>query len=95
MRLVLIEWVDSYGCSSQWRHLENCTPELLLCRSVGWLLHDGDDVKVIVPHLIETDTESRIADQGCGDMTIPASAIRSVTDLRVVPAEPAEKAGWV
>jgi hypothetical protein len=83
MRLVLIEWVDSYGCSPQWRELSDCTPELLVCRSVGWLLHDGEDVKVVVPHVIESPESSRIADQGSGDMTIPTSAIRSISDVQV------------
>jgi hypothetical protein len=93
MRLVLVEWVDSYGCSSQWRELSECTPEVLVCRSVGWLLHDGDDVKVIVPHVIQTPEDSRIADQGSGDMAIPTSAIRSLSDVRVVKAKPARRAG--
>ena len=80
MRLVLIEWVDSMGCSSEWRTLEADHPHPLTCRSVGWLIHDGDDCKVIVPHVTEApDTTS--PRQGCGDMTIPARAILSITDL--------------
>lgn len=75
MRLVIIEWVDSFGCSSTWQSIQGCEPEALVCRSVGWLLHDGTDCKVIVPHLAEE------AAQGCGDMTIPVGSIRSVRDL--------------
>jgi hypothetical protein len=81
MRLVLIEWVDSYGGTTGWKALGDCTPDVLVCRSVGWLLHDRDDVKVIVPHLIEPAEDTRIAAQGRGDMTIPCAAIVSLREL--------------
>ena len=74
-QLVLIEWEDSYGCSSTWTEIvDPVTPVVLMCRSVGWLVYDGDDCKVLVPHI----AEGMPARQGCGDMTIPASAIRRV-----------------
>ena len=47
MRLVLIEWLDSYGCSSQWQDLQGASPAPLTCKSVGWLVHDADDCKVL------------------------------------------------
>ena len=81
MRLVLVEWHDSFGCSANWEEIgEDCAPKVLTCRSVGWLVYDGEDCKVIVPHLAEaTDHTLR---QGCGDMTIPARAILSLVDLQ-------------
>ena len=79
MRLVLVEWIDSYGCSTNWRRMEECEPAILSCRSVGWLLHDGDDAKVIVPHI--ADAEPEIHRQGCGDMTIPTKAITKIVDI--------------
>lgn len=85
MRLVLIEWVDAYGCSSSWEALEDPfkAPHVMTCRSVGWLVYDGEDRKVLVPHIAKTPPEE--ADQGCGDMTIPAVAIRRITDLAPAP----------
>lgn len=80
MRLVLIEWVDSFGCSSTWTSLSACDPEPMVCRSVGWLVHDGDDSKVVVPHVAHN------AEQGCGDMTIPTVAITKLVDLEERPA---------
>jgi len=80
MRLVMIEWVDSYGCSSNWQILKDCYAKPLLCRSVGWLFHDGDDCKVIIPHLSDTKSEE-IPPQGCGDMSIPTKSILNITDL--------------
>lgn len=80
MRLVLIEWVDSVGCSSSWADIETPFPKphVLTCRSVGWLGHDGDDCKVLIPHVAEVKDD---ADQGCGDMTIPTVAITRMIDL--------------
>jgi len=83
MRLVLVEWVDSYGCSPRWGELEDCSPQLLTCKSVGWLLRDGEDCKVVVPH-VGGDVPG-VKSQGCGEMTIPTSAIVRMVDL----AEPA------
>ena len=82
MRLVLIEWLDSFGCSSDWQILESCNPKPLVCRSVGWLFYDGDDCKVIVPHVSDPANE-HAPPQGCGDMTIPAKAIVEIVDLPV------------
>ena len=79
MRLVLIKWLDSFGCSATWQDLETSQPKPLICQSVGWLLHDGDDCKVIVPHI--TDQNSGVPRQGCGDMTIPAQVILDIIDL--------------
>lgn len=79
-RLVLIKWADSYGCSPRWEDLDGCDPQSLICYSVGWLVHDGPDCKVIVPHI--TDPNSNVVKrQGCGDMTIPARAILRLVDL--------------
>ena len=74
----LVEWVDSYGCSSTWESVENCRAKPLLCRSVGWIVHRDKNCVVIVPHM--TNDDETATKQGCGDMTIPTAAI-----LRMVP----------
>jgi len=81
-RLVLVEWLDSYGCSSEWQSLESCDPAPMKCYSVGWLVGDTLDCKVIVPYLSE-DGHPDIPIQGCGDMTIPTSAILNISDLSI------------
>ena len=79
MRLVLVEWVDSFGCSPGWQDLsDDCEPKTMLCRSVGWLFRDGADCKVLVPHVADVPGSAK---QGCGDMAIPTQAIRSIHDL--------------
>ena len=82
-RLVLIEWVDSYGCSSTCADLEGCDPEPMVCRSVGWLIHDDEKCKVVVPHLSQPD-HPNAGQQGCGDMTIPTSAVVKIADVGIV-----------
>ena len=79
MKLVLIEWVDSHSCNG-WHDIEDISEasELTHCRSVGWLLVDGKDCKVLVSHLAG---EGR-GQSGCGDMAIPVRAITKMTVLR-------------
>lgn len=84
-RLVYIKWVDSFGCSSTWEEIqEEYDPKPLICRSVGWLIHDGDDCKIIVPHLTSKEHDHAIQ-QGCGDMTIPTRAILKIVSLITTP----------
>ena len=79
--LVLVEWLDSFGCSSNWQSIEDLKPNPIVCRSVGWLIYDGDDCKVILPHI--TDSQKNIEKQGCGDMTIPSKCIIKIQNLVV------------
>ncbi len=80
MRLVYVEWFDSYGCSPSWTEIKDIKPSPMVCRSVGWLLYDGDECKVVVPHMMPDDHD-HAEPQGCGDMTIPVVAIKRVVDL--------------
>ena len=75
MKLVLVEWEDSFGCASDWERLDGCKPQVQTCRSVGWMLYNGDDCKVIVPHVAPK------SGHGCGDMTIPTRAIVRIAEL--------------
>lgn len=79
--LVLVVWVDSFGCASAWEPIKDSFegPEVLVCRSVGWLIHEDDQCLVVVPHIVEAS--DRTERQGCGDMTIPACAVKSVSYL--------------
>ena len=52
----------------------------LVCRSVGWLVLDGERAKVVAPHL--NQQEAGVALQGSGVMTIPARAVLRIVDLR-------------
>lgn len=76
---VYIEWEDSHGVSSDWQYLSQCKPSVVVCKSVGWLIHDGKECKVVVPHLTDS---AHVKRQGCGDMTIPTAAVLKMVNLR-------------
>ncbi len=78
-RLVLVEWEDSHGVSANWEYVSNCDPYVLVCKSVGWLIHEDDKCKVVVPHLTASD---KAREQGCGDMTIPAACVLRIVELK-------------
>jgi hypothetical protein len=80
--LVYVEWNDSYGVSSHWEEIPKKfkPPKSIICRSVGWLVYDGNKHKVIVPHLSPVGKKKW---NGCGDMAIPATAIVQLVRLRL------------
>ena len=87
MRLVLIEWEDSHS-DGAWQQLGGEIEErALVCRSVGWLVLDGERAKVVAPHV--NDQEPGVPLQGCGVMTIPARAVLTMTDLNLTDKQAA------
>lgn len=84
MKLVLIEWDDAFGVNTDWQSLgllEGRDIQVMVCRSVGWLAKETDELVVVIPHLSQLH-HSWAEQQGCGDMTIPKSAIRRMVVLR-------------
>ena len=84
-KLVLIKWLDSFGCSSNWQPLgqiEDIKP--MICLSVGWIDYQNDCCVVVVPH--RSEDHNGIPQQGCGDMTIPRQAILNITPLSLALA---------
>jgi hypothetical protein len=78
-RLVLIEWEDSHG-DGVWQQLDDSLEDrAVVCRSVGWLVLDGEQAKVVAPHM--SQQEPGVPLQGCGIMTIPTRAVLRVTPL--------------
>lgn len=80
-KLVLIEWLDSHS-GNGWQTLNKLEEkaEPLYCRSVGWLIAETRECKLIAPH-IAGEQNGDIMLQGCGDMVIPTKAIVKVTTL--------------
>lgn len=86
MQIVIVKWLDAFGCSSSWRErddIEKATPSI--CESVGWLIKDEDDYIVLVPHVANETLGSTW--QGCGDMTIPRAAIQRINPLTPARSE--------
>ena len=78
MKLEIIVWVDSFGCSASWSELSNIEKfEPVHIRSCGWVAYEDECHIVVVPHLSPARPELGMTQQGCGDMTIPQSAIVS------------------
>ena len=79
--LVLIEWEDSAQPVGAWQYLSELEPpEVIACQSVGWLVHDGDDVKALAPNVGDLDGAHA---QASGLMRIPARCVTRVRKLRV------------
>ncbi len=75
--LVLVEWEDSAQPLPQWQWLREFeTPTVNKGASVGWLIHDGDDVKALAPNMANIDSETNV--QASGIIRIPARCITSI-----------------
>lgn len=75
--IVEVVWIDSRGVSESWSLLGDLFSQgVCEIRSVGYLAVDIDEYVVVLPHYGEGP------EQGCGEMTIPRSAIREITTLR-------------
>jgi len=81
VKLVLIEWVDSSQPLSNWVHL-NSLPEKkpIECASVGWLVHDDKQIKMLAPNM--GDMESEGNEQAMGILIIPTAAVTRVVKLK-------------
>lgn len=72
--LVLVEWEDSAQPTPAWSFLQTYKPDPIVhCVSVGWLIHDGDDLKAIAPNFgnVESDSSAQVS----GVIRIPTRCI--------------------
>jgi hypothetical protein len=79
-QLVLVEWEDSAQPLAAWRWLSQCDDfGFVVCRSVGWLVHDGDQVKALAPNIgiCGNDDDRQVS----GLIRIPARSIRKMAVL--------------
>jgi hypothetical protein len=78
--LVIIRWQDSRQPCGQWRHL-SALPETspVEVATVGWLLKDNADVKVVCQNV--GDLEHPEKAQASGIMTIPTRCVLSIERL--------------
>ena len=73
-RPVLVTWVDS-ARSMEWTPYAPCLKPTV-CKSVGWVVAETEEVLVLAPHITIEDEPQR-----CGDMTIPKCAIKKTQTL--------------
>lgn len=78
--LVMIEWEDSVQPSGSWRWISSYKPQAVVTiSSVGWLIHDGDDVKALAPNMGAADEEDV---QISGVIHIPTRCVVKVHRLK-------------
>ena len=78
--LVIIRWHDSAQPLPSWQYLSALAlARPIECATVGWLLKDDDDVKVICQSV--GDFENPKNAQASGIMTIPARCVLSIEKL--------------
>ena len=77
MQLVLVEWADAVY-HDLWEPLEDSDPTDMTVRSVGWLVKETPEYKLIVPH--------QQCSQVRGGITIPAKSVLKIEKLAVVPS---------
>lgn len=76
--LVLVEWEDSHYLGVGWQGPIEFDDEPTTCESVGWLVLDGEKVKVLMPH---RSVQDGALNQGGGIMQIPARCISRMVRL--------------
>ena len=77
-QLVLIEWRDSRQPTGAWRRLDEIGKQAYCdCVSVGWLIQDDADVKVLAANVADISEDM----QASGVITIPADAVHAIKPL--------------
>lgn len=78
--LVLVEWEDSAQPVPGWVRLADFeAPRIVSCASVGWLIHDGSDVKALAPNMGDFDDAAHV--QASGIIRIPARTVTRIIRL--------------
>ena len=78
--LVIIEWMDSRRPDAAWKHLsgdQSWNP--CKCVSVGFMVADDADKKVLAPNMADIDSASDM--QLAGEIVIPTSCVLSIKRL--------------
>jgi hypothetical protein len=78
--LVIIRWQDSAQPIPAWKHLSQLpATRAIECATVGWLLKDDADVKVLCQSVGDLDSPQNA--QASGIMTIPTRCVISIERL--------------
>jgi len=81
--LLIIEWIDSHRRTPAWTLLDDLQKDAapLICRSVGWLVAETKEVKLLVSS-ISGEKDELIREFCSGDIVIPVKAIVRTTVIR-------------
>ncbi|WP_335594106.1 hypothetical protein [Hyphomonas sp.] len=79
--LVMIEWEDSLQPTAAWAYLSDFEPKASMrIASVGWLIHDGAEIKVLAPNIGGLDDADSA--QMTGAIHIPTRCVVSVQKIK-------------
>jgi hypothetical protein len=79
--LVLVEWEDSRQPIGAWNRIGGFeAADACKCVSVGWLIHDGKEKKVLAPNVADIEDEHNV--QMSGMICIPARCITRIQMVR-------------
>jgi len=78
--LVLIKWEDSRQPAPAWTYVRNLSAQYrpVICVSVGWLVQDTNECKVLCQNFGDMESENA---QASGVMVIPTRCVISVERL--------------
>ena len=85
MRIVKIEWVDSYGVTGDWLPTSEAKDVKHVCVSVGFIVVDGAHSIVLASNLSPKNDKIDAEEMTCGNMAIPTKAILSIVELMEDP----------
>jgi len=80
MKLIEIEWLDSYGITASWEHVGDieCKPTSIL--SVGYVLEDHEGYYVLASNITHPDSWNDKQVSGC--IAIPKCCIVNERELK-------------
>ena len=78
-RIVEVEWEDC-AVRHRWQGLTDRFPNLVIARSLGYVLQD-DGAGIVLTESLDDDPDPQDRLRGCTTI-IPRSAIRKVTELK-------------
>jgi hypothetical protein len=87
LRLAIVEWVDSSIHPQPWTPLQELKDDyagVARVTSVGWVLEDGEERIVLVPHIISKCGEG---EDGCGGMVIPRVSVVRTSGVKAMPGK--------
>lgn len=80
-KLVLIEWEDSQLGFQGWKLVHEQPKQMPSFISVGFLVHEDENCKVLYPHIKDVQDDDDLS--GSGDILIPVSAIKKMIELPI------------
>lgn len=84
--LVRVEWLDSSQPIASWKFLvdyRNDTTKPNQCSSVGWMIRDDDELKVLAANFggVQNTRDPECTLQACGVIRIPTCCVISIHQL--------------